>query len=351
MKNLLGRIMLNTTPEEQRIKDIRDSLTKLSSATAENLVYVIKPFLDLLADPKNHTILDHLYLYPYFAALIKEHSAILNGLTFINAELDFQVGTTPLMQLIGIYKLALFTCNNRQQERSLEDCLNDYSFSAQHGNLQAATALIQYYFKELPHMSEDNFESFVRMINKSVFSNPTALQASGFFLSAQLYYQISQRYLQKEKDNPNNSFKYFEKSVLHYITARHLLRAGHGQEPMPLVVTEKIYPSIEDEEGFMLYITNKAMFFKEESSVLLDCNFVARQASLKAENCALEYSTHIARATKPLNGEELDKIIQKILNELKPISLISYPGAYFSPASADVRPGPSNAASIPGLKQ
>jgi hypothetical protein len=350
MKNLLGRIMLNTTPEEQqRIKDIRDSLTKLSSATAKNLVYVIKLFLDLLENPKNKDILNHRDLYPYFAALIKDHSAILKGLGLIDAELFFQGGSTPLVELMGIYKLALFTFNNVQLEQPLENCLNDYSFSAQHGNLHAATALIQYYFRELAQMSESNFKSFVNEINESVFSNPTALQASGFFLSAQLYYQISQQYLQK--DNTDNAFKYFQKAILHYITARYLLRVGHGQESMPLDVTEKIYPGVEDEEKVSPYITEKVVLFKDKSTVFLNRNAVAREASLKAKSCAREYDARIGLAAGPLNIEELDKTIQKILNELRPISAISYPGAYFSPASDDARAGPSDAAAIPGLKQ
>lgn len=347
MKNLLGRIMLNTTPEEQqRIKDIRDSLTKLSSATTENLVYVIKPFLDLLEDPKNKGILNHRDLYPYFAALIKRHSSILKGLGLIDSDLVFQGGATPLVELMGIYKLALFTFNNVQQEQSLENCLKNYSFAAQYGNLHAATALIHYYFSELPKMSESNFEPFVKEINESVFSNPTTLQASGFFLSAQLYYQISQQYLQK--NNTENAFRYFQKAILHYITARYLLRAGHGQESMPLEVTEKAYPGVEDEEKVIPYITEKVVLFKDKSTLFLNRNAVAREASLKAKSCAHEYDARIGLAVKPLNieEEELDKTIQKILNELKPISSISYPCAYFSPASNDVRPEPSSAASL-----
>ena len=97
---------------------------------------------------------------------------------------------------------------------------------------------------------------------------------------------------------------------------------------------------------------NKAIFFKNKSTVFLDCNAVARQACLKAKSCTHEYGARIGLAAKPLNIEELDKTIQKILNELKPISLISYPGAYFSSAaSGDAPSEPSGTAAIPGLKQ
>jgi hypothetical protein len=353
-KNLLGRTMRNAISEEeqQRVELIKKNLIELSSATAEQIIAAIETFLAFLQKPNNSAILNHRYLYPYFSALIKSHGAILKGLNLINTELVFQGATTPLMQLIGIYELALFA--KVKDVQSLADCLRVYSSAAKKGNLEGATALIQYYLREIPKMSTDNFESFLEMINTSVFSDPTVLQASGFFLAAQLYYQISQRYLEKEKidfaDKPDalkssNAFEYFEKSILHYMTAIHLLKAG--QECMPLVGNEKLYPQSKDEEKIVSYIGEKVNLFKEQSEVLLDCTAVDRGAYLKAKQCAQTHDIYTKSAAKPLQAESLGEIIQKILNELKPANLTAYGGAYFSPAS---NPAHTGGTSVSGPK-
>lgn len=322
-----------TLEEKERVEQIENHLKQLADVTAENIMSVIHSFLSFLQEPKNSAILKHVDLYPYLALFIQKHSAILKNLGLIHSECVFEGGTTPFMQLVGIYKVALFPNE-------------DLNAIALHGNLQTATILAQKYREQLCEASTEGLESLVKAINQSVFSDPTVLQAKGFFLAAQLYYQISQQYLHLEKNNPNklssgNAFKYFQKAISYYTIARHLLRAGYANASMPLVADEKNYPDKEDEAMFIQYVTDKVTLFKGLSGVSLNCEAVARQANLQAKSCAHVYTVRKQSAAKTAIPGNLHDILQNIVNTPKPASVISYPGAQFPRAQNTAPVNPS----------